>query len=202
MLADSEDSPLPNRILDAAEGVLRRHGAEKTNVVDIAKVLGMSHGNIYRHYPSKKALLEAVASRWLETVSGPLEALTVDQSLPAPARLAAWFHTLRLAKLKKFTGDPELFRMHHFVVKSSPGMVSDHVAALLGQVARIIAEGIESGAFSPRLVPEEAARAFLLASSAFHHPALLMQGPAPSEEDAATVIGLLLAGLKAGPAEI
>ena len=51
---------MPHRILDAAEEMLRRHGVQKTNVVDVARALGMSHGNIYRHFPSKQALLDAV----------------------------------------------------------------------------------------------------------------------------------------------
>ena len=48
--AMSEEPALPERILDAAEAVLRRHGTEKANVVDIARSLDMSHGNIYRHF--------------------------------------------------------------------------------------------------------------------------------------------------------
>ena len=68
----SKAAPLVDRILAAAETVLRRHGVEKTNVVDIARALGISHANIYRHFPSKKALLDAVAARWLERVTAPL----------------------------------------------------------------------------------------------------------------------------------
>ena len=50
----------------AAEDVLRRHGPAKANVVDIARALGVSHGTVYRHFPSKQALREAVTRRWLD----------------------------------------------------------------------------------------------------------------------------------------
>ena len=50
----------PERILQAAEEVLRRHGPAKANVVDVARALGVSHGTVYRHFPSKQALREAV----------------------------------------------------------------------------------------------------------------------------------------------
>ena len=55
----------PDGILDAAETVLRRFGPKKASVVDVARALGVSHGSIYRHFPSKKALRDAVAGRWL-----------------------------------------------------------------------------------------------------------------------------------------
>ncbi len=193
-----EDTPLPQRILDAAEGLLRRHGPEKTNVVDIARVLGMSHGNIYRHFPSKKALLEAVAVRWLHALMGPLEAIAADHSRPAPERLAAWFDTLRIAKRHKVRDDPELFRVHHDIVIAMREVVVEHVEALRGQVARIITDGIATGDFSSRLDPFEAARAFQNATLAFHHPALVAQDPPPTDADARAVLELLLAGLKKG----
>ena len=41
----------PERILDAAEEVLRRFGPTKTTVVDVARALGVSHGSVYRHFP-------------------------------------------------------------------------------------------------------------------------------------------------------
>ena len=70
------------RILDAAEDVLRRFGPAKATVVDVARALGVSHGSVYRHFPSKAALRDAVAERWLDRVSAPLaEAAAV----PGPA---------------------------------------------------------------------------------------------------------------------
>ena len=41
----------PDRILDSAEQVLRRYGAGKATVVDVARALGVSHGSVYRHFP-------------------------------------------------------------------------------------------------------------------------------------------------------
>ena len=193
-----EDVPLPQRILDAAETLLRRHGPEKTNVVDIARALGMSHGNIYRHFPSKQALLEAVAVRWLNALMDPLEVITEDRSRPASERLGAWFDALRIAKRHKVRDDPELFRVHHKIVGAAREVVVEHVAALRGQVARIIADGMAAGEFSSRLDPGAAAGAFLHATSAFTHPALVMQEPPPTDADARAVLELLLAGLKKG----
>lgn len=196
----AEESPLPQRILDAAEEVLRRHGAEKANVVDVARALGMSHANIYRHFSSKKALLDAVAERWLHTVSAPLEAIAADHARPAAERLAAWFDGLRIAKRGKVRDDPELFRVYHGITENAHEVVGMHVATLLGQLKRIIADGRATGEFRASLDAALAARAFMQATAQFHHPALVIGDPPPTDADAHAVFRLLLAGLSTAAA--
>ena len=193
-------APLSQRILDAAEAVLRRHGVEKTNVVDIARSLGMSHGNIYRHFPSKQALLDAVAVRWLHAVSDPLETIADDRARPAAERLSAWFDTLRKAKRRKVRDDPELFQVYHGIVMAMREVVDEHVAILVGQLERIIADGMTAGEFARRPSAAAMARAFMQATMSFHHPALVMRDPPATDADARTVFGLVLAGLRADPA--
>src|ERR1700710_2616491 len=55
----------PERILEVTEDVLRRFGLAKATVVDVARALDVSHGSVYRHFPSKASLRDAVAKRWL-----------------------------------------------------------------------------------------------------------------------------------------
>ena len=194
----SKKAPLPERILDAAEAALRRYGVEKTNVVDIARALDMSHGNIYRHFPSKQALINAVVVRWLEVLTSPLAAIADDQTRPASERLAAWFDTIRAIKRRKVRDEPELFRVHYEVVERSHEVVEEHVATLLGQIERIIADGVAAKEFARKLDVPAAAQAFLHATSAFHHPAMVMREPSLTEANARAVFALLLAGLRAG----
>ena len=88
------DSPLTaERILAAAEDVLRRYGPAKATVVDIARELEVSHGSVYRHFPSKAALRDAVAERWLAGVSQPLAEIA-NEAGPAPERLRRWLDLL------------------------------------------------------------------------------------------------------------
>ncbi|MEI9896363.1 MAG: TetR family transcriptional regulator [Chthoniobacter sp.] len=195
-----KEIPLAQRILDTAETVLRRHGPEKTNVVDIARILGMSHGNIYRHFPSKKALLDAVAARWLHALTDPLEVITTDHARPAAERLTAWFNHLRKTKRRKLVEEPEIFQVHVNVVEMAREVVNEHVRTMHHQVERIIADGVAAGEFSGTIDPGVAARAFLQATAAFHHPALVIQKPPATEADARAVLHLLLAGLRAGSA--
>src|SRR6478609_6286079 len=95
-------------ILDTAEEVLRRYGPAKASVVDVARALNVSHGSVYRHFPSKAALRDAVTERWLARVSEPLEAVA-EGSGPAPARLERWLRALFAAKYKRVCEDPEMF---------------------------------------------------------------------------------------------
>ena len=97
----------PERILEAAEDVLRRHGPQKANVVDVARALGVSHGAVYRHFPSKQALREAVTRRWLDQFHTLLEPIDDPRE---------WITALSAAKRGTAREDPELFattRFHH-----------------------------------------------------------------------------------------
>lgn len=192
-----------DRILTAAETVLRRHGVEKSNVVDIAKSLEVSHAAIYKHFPSKKALMDAVAARWLEKITAPLEVIAKDTRKSPTARLVAWFDTLRRAKQRKVLDDPELFRVYHRLAMDAGELGSLHVASLIDQLATIIAAGIEKKEFSAKLNARDAAQACLQSMAPFHHPALLVLGGSPPKEaDARVVMSLLVAGLRAGPAPL
>src|SRR5215216_752184 len=102
------------RILEAAEEVLRRHGPAKANVVDVARALGVSHGSVYRHFPSKQALREAVTRRWLEGFHGDLEAIDdVD----------GWLHALHAAKKREALEEPELFATYQVLLADASDVV-------------------------------------------------------------------------------
>ena len=55
------------RILEVAWDLIRELGARAT-IADVADRLGMSSANVYRFYPSKQALSEAVASSQLGAI--------------------------------------------------------------------------------------------------------------------------------------
>src|SRR4029450_6736047 len=110
----------PDRILDAAEEVLRRYGPQKTTVVDVARALDVSHGTIYRHYPSKQALRDAVTRRWLHRVVVPLQKITEERG-PAAARLRRWLDTLIAIKRRKVRDDPEMFATYHALAGGARG---------------------------------------------------------------------------------
>jgi AcrR family transcriptional regulator len=186
------------RILDAAEVVIRRHGPGKTNVVDVARELGQTHASVYRYFASKAELFDALVERWLARVSEPLERIARGEG-PAGDRLRAWLMALFRAKVRKITADPELFSTYQAIVAESPRAVAHHLAMLDDHVVAIIADGVAAGEFPPDTDPRRAARAILSGSLRFHHPMLLAQAPGPpGEQEAEDVFTLLVAGLRSG----
>lgn len=187
------------RILRAAEDLLRRHGPEKLSVTDVGRALGFSHAAVYRYFPSKAALREAVAERWLHGISVPLRAVAADATVPAGERLTRWMLALMAAKRVKVWADPEMFAAYHALAEAHRTVVDGHVAELRDQVARIIADGIDAGAFRVRDVAAAAA-AVLDATVRFHHPQHVRgeADGAVAERDARRVLALVLAGLAAG----
>jgi AcrR family transcriptional regulator len=198
MCYDEFDMDPRDRILDAAEAALRRFGTEKTNVVDIARALEMSHANIYRFFPNKKALLQAVADRWLVFLMTPLDAIAADKSRPATTRLADWLEKIRSAKRRKLQEDPEIFRIHFNIITEMPDVLRAHLDHMQGQVEKIIGDGIAAGEFTSGMDTTTVAKAVLHATEPFHHPALIMHA-APTKAESEAVLGLLLDGLRKRP---
>ncbi len=191
------DVPLtPERILVAAEDVLRRYGPDKATVVDVAQALGVSHGSVYRHFGTKAALRDAVLRDWLQrAVATPLAAVAASRAA-APKRLRNWLATLRDAKRSKVLDDPELFATYGALAADAREVIHDHIETLLAQLQHILADGMASGDFRAGDV-RTTARMLFDATVRFHHPAMayLWKG---KDEDAAfkALLDTLLRGLR------
>jgi AcrR family transcriptional regulator len=186
----------PERILEATEDVLRRFGLAKATVVDVARALDVSHGSVYRHFPSKASLRDAVAKRWLDRVNAPLEKIA-EGSGPAPARLERWLRAMFAIKHKKLCDDPEMFATYLTLAQEAREVVKAHKDGLVDQIAHILADGVKQGAFHVTDV-KSSARAIFEATSRFHHPTHCEEwnDPALSARIDA-LLALLLRGLEA-----
>lgn len=184
------------RILEAAEDALRRYGPGKTTVVDVARALGVSHGSVYRHFPTKAALRDAVAERWLHRVCAPLRPVTTEDA-SATERLRRWLEQLSSTKQRMARQDPELFATYHSLATQSREVVSAHLDTLADMLRRIIADGTATGEFNVH-DPATAARAVLSATAKFHHPAHASEWDDPGlDEEFEAVWSVLLSGLAA-----
>ncbi|MEV7191227.1 TetR family transcriptional regulator [Streptomyces sp. NPDC093510] len=185
----------PERILEATEEVLRRHGAAKATVVDVARALGVSHGTVYRHFRTKTELRGAVTRRWLDRTSQTLSTI-VTGTEPPEAKLRHWLAALFDAKQHKAGDDPELFATYSVLVDENSDVVDDHIADLTSQLTTIIQEGVQRGDFtSPD--PALSARAVFDATGRFHDPAYAAHWSRPGIEAAFTaVLDLTLRGLR------
>nr|WP_203550882.1 TetR family transcriptional regulator [Actinospica acidiphila] len=163
------------RILQATEEVLRRHGPAKATVVDVARALGVSHGSVYRHFRTKAALREAVTKRWLDRTSEALDGIAGDGSRDPETRLRDWLAALFTAKRRKAGDDPELFATYSVLAGEQVGAVAEHIDELTEQVTRIVADGVAAGVFHSE-DPAVSARAVFQATGRFHDPAYAGSG--------------------------
>jgi AcrR family transcriptional regulator len=165
-----DDAPLTlDRIVSAAEDVIRRFGPAKATVVDVARALGVSHAAVYRHVATKAELRDMVVGRWAETAMPPLRAIAA-QSSPAPERLRRFFDALIKVKRRRAAEDPELFAAYRTLAADAQSVVAAHLDELVGLAATVIKSGVEEGVFCA-IDPVAAGRAALFATSRFHHPA-------------------------------
>ncbi|MEU8969039.1 TetR family transcriptional regulator [Streptomyces monashensis] len=182
------------RILEATEEVLRRHGPAKATVVDVARALGVSHGSVYRHFRTKAALREAVTKRWLDRTSQRLAGIVAMDGTPEE-RLRAWLAALFDAKRHKAGDDPELFATYTVLTDENVAAVAEHIGELTGQLTRIIETGAEAGTFAVP-DPAPAARAVFQATGRFHDPCYARDWTSPGiDEEFTAVVDLLVRGL-------
>ncbi|MEU6066013.1 MULTISPECIES: TetR family transcriptional regulator [Streptomyces] len=195
-MAPSTETLTAERILEATEEVLRRHGPAKATVVDVARALGVSHGSVYRHFRTKAALREAVTKRWLDRTSEALSGIVTADRDPE-SRLRDWLAGLFAAKRRKAGDDPELFRTYTVLAEENVTAVADHIADLTAQLTRIIQDGTTTGTFA---APDATgtARAVFQATGRFHDPGYAREWERPgADEEFTAVVDLLVRGLRA-----
>lgn len=184
-------------VLTATEDVLRRYGPAKATVVDVARVLGVSHAAVYKLFPSKQALREAVTRRWLDRTRDTLAAIAADDRIPPSQRLRTWLQAVLRTKQEKIRKDPELFAAFGILAAAHSSVAFEHVADLLRQLQVIVAAGVADGTFAED-DPADAARTIFHATARFHHLALAAEWQKPGiRADLDAVCALLLKGLAA-----
>jgi AcrR family transcriptional regulator len=182
------------RILAAAEDVVRRFGPSKATVVDVARALGVSHAAVYRHVATKAELRQLVVGRWVEATMTPLRAIVASPGT-APKRLRKLFDTLIATKRRRASDDPELFAAFRTLAGETKSVASAHVDELVSLAAAIIRSGVDEGSFR-KVDPSAAGRAILFATTRFHHPAHASEWRQPDVDSAfEEVWSLVLEGL-------
>ncbi|MFE9449473.1 TetR family transcriptional regulator [Streptomyces sp. NPDC006739] len=191
----SSETLTAERILEATEEVLRRHGPAKATVVDVARALGVSHGSVYRHFRTKAALRDAVTKRWLDRTVRELAVIAAGDTDPEH-RLRHWLRALFDAKRRKAGEDPELFATYLALADDDGAAVGEHLADLTGQLTGIIEAGVAAGGFTAT-DPATTARALFQATGRFHDPCHAREWERPgAEDDFAALVDLLIRGLR------
>jgi AcrR family transcriptional regulator len=115
------------KLLSAASAAFVEHGADDVSLEEIARRAGVGIGTLYRHFPTRQALLEAVYLDQVEALRARAEELLVSAS-PGDA-LGAWLralmafvatkHSLTAALLPTLGKDSELLSTCAQVIRGS-----------------------------------------------------------------------------------
>lgn len=141
--ADATDSQAPtrDRILTAAVSLFAQQGYEATTVGEIEEAAGLvpRSGGLYKHFPSKRALLDAALARRLDEITSldqriemlPLEDLRSELQVLARISLAELERERDLARIVMKEGHrfPEVAAaFHEIVVKGGHAIAAAWVA--------------------------------------------------------------------------
>ncbi len=179
-------------ILDAAEVLIRRHGIDRTRLVDVAKSVGVNHAMLYRHFDDKAGLIDAVSQRWLTHLHDRL-ALIVSGEGPATSRLKDWFLTLHRSMRDKCISDPELFNCFALATRDGRAFAASHTAAIRWQLAKIVTAAVQAGEIDDG-DPLEITVLLFEATSGFHQPGAGLEADG-REPLLIALLDILLAGL-------
>jgi AcrR family transcriptional regulator len=184
-------------ILATAESHLRRYGYARTTVSEIARACGMSHANVYRFFKDKAAVIDAVTEQWLSGVEQALQTIA-QQPTTATDRLTAYVLELHRIKRAKLLDDRELFEAFSAILLKDRIVVEHHLQRLHSILKQILADGVQLQEFQIADL-DRAAGAIQDATLKFHHPLMIAEAiNQATEEQASTVIQLLLVALKSG----
>lgn len=158
-------------ILDAAQRLYDSIGFEKTTIGDVARELGMSPANLYRSFPNRQAIDEAIARRKLSVIEDAAWAAARAGGDPAAALKQLSLAVLRETRRLLFSEQ----RMHHLCAVAARErwpVVDAYLDGLRGAVRHVIMEGQRSGAFR-KADPEVLADAVNAALTKVWHPYMI-----------------------------
>ncbi|CAH1670641.1 TetR family transcriptional regulator [Hyphomicrobiales bacterium] len=163
--------PSETRILTVASEHLRKFGLKRFTVVAVAEEAGMTHANVYRYFPSRVALVDAVVDVWLKATERRL-ADVADGPDPADDKLERLILALAKANRDLLREEPHLFAALSLAVAKRHAISRRNRTRVRTLFERVVDEGIATGVFEPR--DRERAVAFVIdATHRFIHPASL-----------------------------
>ena len=161
------------RIMQTAEVLFRRLGFAKTAVADIAAELKMSPANVYRFFPSKNAIVEAICKRCLGEVEE--KAWVVARSkTPAAQRLERLILEILAYHRENLVTEQRVNELVVAAIEDNWETIRAHKDLMRNVAELILRDGIAAGEFEA-LDPRETAELFMLSVIAFTHPLIVGQ---------------------------
>jgi AcrR family transcriptional regulator len=168
------------RIMDTAEELFRRVGFAKTAVADIASELRMSPANVYRFFPSKTAIVEAITQRCLGELEAKAWAVARSPGA-ANTRLERLILDILAYHKENLLEDQ---RVHDMVLEACEQnwvAIRAHKEVLRTVAELILRDGIEAGEFEQMDTPV-VSRLVMRSLVRYFHPILIAEGLREGED--------------------
>ena len=187
-------------LIDAAMQLVGEGGPEAVSVREAARRAGVSPGAPFRHFPSRDALMNAVAEEAQRRFRAEIEAALAEAPSGAPL---GRFRCLGIAYLRWAMKNPTHFEIissrRFFDHDRSAGVSSDN-AELIGLTERTLAEAFSAGQLATRDLRQVqiAGRALVYGFARMHIDGHLPRwgvGDAEVEQMAADIVDLFITGI-------
>lgn len=169
-------------LLDSAAKLFAEHGVDYP-LEDIARDAGVGIGTLYRHFPTRNALVEAVYRREVAVLCDSVDSLLA--TLEPIDALDAWMHNF-VAYVATKRGLSATLRE---LMDAEPDLFTETRANIRTAASRVLDAAVESGEVRPVLDADDLVRAMssiCMSSDDPDHP-----------ERAARLVGVLLDGMRA-----
>ena len=161
------------RIMEVADALFRRLGFAKTAVADIAAELGMSPANVYRFFPSKHAIVQAICGRCLAELEDKVWAVARARG-PAAARMERLFLEILGYHKDNLVAEKRVHDIVLVAMEDSWEAIVAHKEVVRTVVELILSDGIEAGDFTTDN-PRETSELIMRSMVNYCHPVLLAQ---------------------------
>jgi AcrR family transcriptional regulator len=173
------------RLLDAATAAFVEHGADDVSLEEIARRAGVGIGTLYRHFPTRQALLEAVYRDQVESLNARAEQLR-DTESPGDA-LADWMRALvRFSSTKRSMTSALLATLG-----TNSELLSSCSQVICGAAESLLARAQQAGVVRPDADARDLIRLV--------HAVNIATEKAPDPGQADRMLALILDGLRPQP---
>jgi AcrR family transcriptional regulator len=175
-------------ILLAAWDLFRQLGFRKTTIADIAGALDMSSANIYRFFPSKDALTEAICRNQLELLVEAARSAAMGPGAVAD-RVVAVLMTLYRDLRDQMTNHKRVYEVVTVALEEDWPAIEEFLDACKAILAELVAEGQRTGEFGPG-DPAMLGEMTMAASAVIHHPTLIAHCSGEIEAEAVAAFAI------------
>lgn len=185
-----------NIILKAASERILHYGYGKTTMSEIAADCGMSAGNIYRFFPSKIDIADAMSRKSSAEFFALYMGIAEDPKLSPVDKLKSLFRTRLDRTFMLFDSYPKLVELGEIIARERPAFLTEQLSQERQVMETIIAEGVASGDLSPVESAAFTAEVVQCATMRFRYPQVWSRLSLPElRHELEGVLALMLHGL-------